>query len=90
MNEVNATQAVAATPRTWKPVYTVVERTEGKRFWIRIGTCFINRDQSMTVKLDASPINGELVIRDPDPAFAPARRAGGAGGELLTPPENLS
>ena len=57
--------------RLWKAVYTIVERGPEKRFWIRIGTAWINRDQSIHVKLDASPTNGQLHIRDPDPASRP-------------------
>ena len=53
--------------RTWKVVYTIVEWGPQKKRWVRIGVAFINRDQSITVKLDASPTNGQLHIRDPDP-----------------------
>ncbi len=60
--------------RTWKAVYTIVERTGmDKKLWIRIGTAFVNRDQSLNVRLDASPTNGQLHIRD---AEAPAATAG--------------
>ena len=54
--------------RKWKAVYTIVDKGQEKRaFWLRIGTAFINRDLSMTVKLDAAPLNGSLHIRDYDP-----------------------
>ncbi len=56
----------ADAPRRWKAVYTIVERA-GKKFWIRIGTAFINRDESMNVRLDATPTNDQLHIRDVDP-----------------------
>ena len=56
-----------------KIVYTVTERGE-RSFWTRIGAAFINRDGSMTVRLDAMPMNGTLQIRDDEPG----RRAGGA------------
>jgi hypothetical protein len=46
-------------------VYTIVERgSERKPVWLRIGTAFVNRDQSINVKLDAHPTNGALHIRD--------------------------
>jgi hypothetical protein len=48
----------------WKSVYTIVKRNE-KSIWIRIGTAFTNRDGSLNVKLDATPTNGELQIREP-------------------------
>jgi hypothetical protein len=48
-----------------KHVYTVTERNE-KSFWTKIGMAFQNRDGSLTVRLDAVPINGVLQIRDED------------------------
>ena len=36
----------------------------GKTFWLRIGTAFINNDGSTNVYLDAYPTNGKLQIRD--------------------------
>lgn len=60
--------------RKWKAVYTIVERQDGtsKKFWLRIGAAFVNRDGSLNVRLDAMPVNGTLHIRDangPDPAY---------------------
>jgi hypothetical protein len=93
MNEMHATQTAAAPPpRTWKAVYTIVERAE-KRFWIRVGTAFVNRDLSLNVRLDASPVNGELHIRDAEPFNPAARRSngpGGGGGEPFAHAETLS
>ncbi len=45
-------------------VFTIVEK-EGveKSFWIKVGACFLNRDGSFNVYLDALPINGKLQIR---------------------------
>jgi hypothetical protein len=64
----------------WKAVYTIVDRENGgKSFWVRIGTAWTNRDQSLTVKLDASPTNGKLHIRDADPDRPPyGKRSDGA------------
>jgi hypothetical protein len=54
--------------RKWKAVYTIVERPGlQKKLWVRVGTAFPNRDQSMNVKLDAVPTNGTLHIRDYEP-----------------------
>lgn len=47
-----------------KAVYTVVERQEGKTNWVRIGTAFVCRDNSLNVVLDALPVNGRLHIRE--------------------------
>ena len=48
-----------------KVVYTIIER-EGsdKNFWLRVGTAFTNRDDSLTVYLNALPTNNRLHIRD--------------------------
>lgn len=70
LNELTAAGA-ASTPR--KFVYTVTEKGE-KSFWTRIGVAFPNRDGSLTVRLDAVPVNGMLQIRDEEPS----RRNGGA------------
>jgi len=48
-----------------KDVFTIRPGREGdKGRWVRIGIGFVNGDQSINVKLDATPINGELHIRD--------------------------
>lgn len=51
--------------RNFKVVYTIVDRPrDGKKFWLRIGAAFENRDGSMNVLLDAMPTNGQLQIRE--------------------------
>ncbi len=48
-----------------KAVYAIVERENAERdFWLRIGTAFVNRDNSLTVYLNALPTNSKLHIRD--------------------------
>jgi len=47
-----------------KAIYTIVERNQGKSYWVRIGTGFVNKDGSITVKLDAVPVNGTLQVRE--------------------------
>ena len=51
----------------WKVVYTIVERGRGRRVWLRVGVAFVNRDQSLNVRLDAIPISGQLHIREAPP-----------------------
>lgn len=54
-----------------KIAYTVVERNkDGRKFWVRVGAAFVNRDGSLNVRLDAVPVNGELQIRDYQPREA--------------------
>ena len=53
-------------PSKIKLVYTIVEREKDKKkFWVRVGVAFVNRDGSLNVRLDAMPVNGRLQIRDP-------------------------
>jgi hypothetical protein len=69
--------------RKWKAVYTIVEPRPGqprdKKHWVRVGTAFTNRDQSMNVVLDAMPTNGTLHIREYVPYEERGRRDESAG-----------
>jgi hypothetical protein len=56
-----------ASSKKMQAVYTVVPRAEGRDLWLRIGSAFPNRDGSLTVYLDAVPINGRLQIREYQP-----------------------
>jgi hypothetical protein len=47
-----------------KAVYTVIDRGQGKSFWVRVGVGFTNRDGSINIRLDAIPVNGQLQVRD--------------------------
>jgi len=53
--------------RDMKAVYTVVDRGQGKSFWVRIGVGFTNRDGSLNLRLDAIPVNGTLQVREWEP-----------------------
>ena len=44
----------------------MVERKDGKTHWMRIGTAFPNRDDSINVYLDAYPKDGKVQIRELD------------------------
>lgn len=58
-----------------KYVYTVTERNE-RSYWTKLGVGFVNRDGSITLRLDAMPVNGMLQIRDED--YSARGRTGGA------------
>ena len=46
-------------------VYTIVDRpNSAKGFWVKIGSAFINHDNSINVYLDALPVNNKLHIRE--------------------------
>ena len=60
------------TQKNMKSVWTMVERTQSgtgvtKSYWTRVGVGFINRDGSITLKLDCLPINGTLQVREWEP-----------------------
>jgi hypothetical protein len=50
-----------------KDVFTIVERNGQKPSWLKIGTAFVNKDESLNVYLNALPIIGEPNIRDAKP-----------------------
>ena len=48
-----------------KAVFTIIENDRlEKPFFRRIGTGFVNRDDSLNIFLDALPVSGKLHIRD--------------------------
>jgi hypothetical protein len=80
--------------RKWKAVYTIVEpdrsKGHGKTLWVRIGTAFVNRDQSLNVRLDAMPINATMHIRDYEPRDETrGRRDDSSGAAPAAPPRRL-
>lgn len=51
-----------------KEVFTIIEDDNLERpIFRRIGTAFVNRDDSLNVLLDALPVSGKLHVRDPLP-----------------------
>jgi len=60
--------------QTMKAVFTVVDRGAGKSYWTRVGVGFVNRDGSITLKLDAIPVNGTLQVREWESREELARR----------------
>ncbi len=79
--EVHAEDSSQSSGRAPLVVYTIVARErDGRKFWVRIGTAFVNRDSSLNVRLDATPTNGQLHIRDSDPSERGGDRGGDRGG----------
>jgi hypothetical protein len=66
-----------------KTVFTVVDRGQGKSYWVRIGVGFVNKDGSLNLHLDAVPINGKLQVREWEPY---ERRSDLPGQEGAPPP----
>ena len=62
--------------KSMKAVYTVIDRGQGKSFWVRIGVGFTNRDGSLNLRLDAIPVNGTLQVRDWSEPFDRRTEAG--------------
>ena len=49
-------------------VFTIVEKPGAEKgIWLEIGIAAINRDGSISAKLDALPVNGHLHIREIEP-----------------------
>jgi hypothetical protein len=70
--EENMTTEAAVAPAVIKKiVYAVTEKGE-RSYWTKIGVAFVNRDGSLSVRLDAMPMNGSMQIREEEP-----RRFGG-------------
>lgn len=65
MNQVERTE------RQMKTVYAITEGKDGKSWWTKIGVGFVNRDGSITLKLDAFPIGSNSIqVRDYEPRDA--------------------
>ena len=58
----------SAGPRKMFKVLCPIDKKEGNgsTHWIRVGTAFVNRDQSINVFLDVLPQNGRLQVREFD------------------------
>src|SRR5262249_30752105 len=58
--------------KPYRDVFAITEGdgTEKKSHWTKIGVAYPNRDGSETAYLDALPVNGKIMIRDPKPKEA--------------------
>lgn len=66
--EASAQAGGGANGAKMKGVWTIIENEHReKSIWVRSGTAFVNRDDSLNVYLDVLPVNGKLHIRDIEP-----------------------
>lgn len=64
-NDIEDYEAQERKLRKRKAVYTIIDRENSqKSYWLRLGTAYVNRDESLTVYLNALPTNNRLHIRD--------------------------
>ncbi len=49
-----------------KRVVCPVTGKDGKTHWLRMGSAFLNKDNSINLYLDCLPVNGRLQVRDWD------------------------
>lgn len=52
-------------PRVFK-VISPIEKKDGGTYWMRVGTGYPNKDQSINLYLDALPLNHKLQLREMD------------------------
>lgn len=45
-------------------VLSPVDKRGGGKYWMRLGTAFLNKDDSINIYLDALPKNAELQLRE--------------------------
>jgi len=45
-------------------VISPIEKKDGGTFWMRVGTAYVNKDDSINVYLDAMPKNFQLQLRE--------------------------
>ncbi len=75
------------TTKTMKVAWSIVERGQGKSFWTRVGVGFVNRDGSLTLRLDAIPISGTIQVREWEPYD---RRGESSDGPGRAKPKSLA
>jgi hypothetical protein len=63
-----------------KTIFGITERN-GRSYFKRIGTGFVNKDESITIKLDAFPVSGTMQVRPYEPPEWNGARPGGGFGD---------
>lgn len=62
--------------RGMKAVYSVVERND-RSYWTKVGVGFVNKDDSISIQLEAIPLSGKLIVRDWEDRSRPGAPAKG-------------
>lgn len=62
----------------------------GKDFWVRIGTAWPTKQNGWSLRLDALPINGEIVLSPPKPKDDNRPSGGNTGGGRRSDPDSDS
>jgi len=87
MPHPNRTQRRPSSPRpTGEKILNCYAITEGsnpdaKAFWTRIGRAFKNRDGSLTLRLNALPVDAKIIVRAEDPRPRQEAPSDGSDGE---------
>ena len=76
---MNGMNTPGTRPRIFK-VISPIEKKDGGIYWMRIGTGYPNKDQSINLYLDAIPFNHKLQLREVDEEeLQPRRKRDDAG-----------
>ena len=66
-------------PNKRKRVVCPVTSKDGKTYWMKMGSAYVNRDSSINLYLDCLPVNGRLQVREWDDL--PWEKREGADGQ---------
>lgn len=58
-----------------------VTKKDGSTFWMRVGSAFTNKDESVNIFLDAFPKDGKLQLRDFDEGELQRGKQDGPSGD---------
>ena len=64
-------------------VLSAIEKRDGGTFWMRVGSGFTNKDNSVNIYLDVMPKNFQLQLRELDEEDLRKRDTNRAEGNLL-------
>jgi hypothetical protein len=62
-SDASASEGAIVQKRSFK-VLSPIEKRDGGKFWMRVGSAYVNKDDSINVYLDAMPKTFELQLRE--------------------------